>query len=266
MLKADNLGHHYRGGPWLFRGVELEARPGEVLTVLGPNARGKTTLLTCLAGVRTPVEGTVHSDGPIGYVPQSHAANHQFTVHDMVLMGRARTMRVFASPSAADSEAAWEALERVGIAHLGGATYAELSGGQRQLTLIARALVATPSTLILDEPTSALDLRNQRRVLTIIRTLAAEGLAIIMTTHDPAHAFLTSRTTLVMDADDLSIGETARQLTETRLSTLYRTPIRVRDVPVDRGSQCVVVPDFSANDDAASSASTPPSQRKDHDG
>ncbi|MDK8783008.1 ABC transporter ATP-binding protein, partial [Actinotignum timonense] len=88
----------------------------------------------------------------------------------------------------------------------------------------------------------------------------------IMTTHDPAHAFLTSRTTLVMDADDLSIGETARQLTETRLSTLYRTPIRVRDVPVDRGSQCVVVPDFSANDDAASSASTPPSQRKDHDG
>lgn len=247
MLRVEKLGHHYRGGPWLFRNVDFAISPGEVVAVLGPNARGKTTMLTCMAGVRTPVEGQIITDGVIGYVPQSHSQNHQFTVYDMVLMGRARKVGIFSAPNEQDGDLTWEALERVGIDNLANRNYGELSGGQRQLTLIARSLVAQPSTLILDEPTSALDLRNQRQVLHIIEGLAAEGMAIVYTTHDPTHAFYTSTTTIVMEKDEVTVGSTAAQLTAERLNGLYRTPIVVRDVNFSKGTKQVVLSDLTAD-------------------
>ncbi|WP_257159637.1 ABC transporter ATP-binding protein [Corynebacterium cystitidis] len=244
MLKVKGLGHAYTDDDYLFRDVNFTLEEGECLAVLGPNARGKTTMLTCISGVRTPREGEVSSDGPIGFVPQSHAAAHQFTVHEMVLMGRARNLRPWSTPSKADVNAAWDALERVGIENFGARTYANLSGGQRQLVLIARALVAEPTTLILDEPTSALDLNNQRRVLSIIQDLCAEGMSCLYTTHDPTHAFVTSRNTMVMDAEIL-LGETASVLLDDTLSELYKTPVQVKEVEFSNGTQAVVLPDFS---------------------
>lgn len=245
MLEVHNIGFHYPRGPWLFRGVSFSVDTGEVVSVLGPNARGKTTLLTCLAHIKTPQEGSVSSEGVVGYVPQSHDQTHYYTVFDMVLMGRARRVKAFATPNVEDKKASMSALERVGIAHLADRIYCELSGGQRQLVLIARALVSNPSVLILDEPTSVLDLRNQRNILAIITSLAREGLSIVYTTHDPTHAFVTSQKTIVMAEEGLTIGETHQELTSARLSELYRTPILVRELPINEKRQTVVCTDFT---------------------
>ncbi len=244
MLRATGIGHRYGRGDWLFRGLDLTVSPGTVVAVLGPNARGKTTLLTCLAGIRRPTEGTVVHTG-IGYVPQAHDADHHYTAHEMVVMGRARQIRSWSTPSATDLTAADEALATVGMTHRAHTSYASLSGGQRQLVLMARALVTEPETIILDEPTSALDLRNQRIVLSVVADLAASGMGVLMTTHDPTHALHVAHQVLVMDAQ-IQAGPSAALLTESTLSTLYRTPVRTATVQFAHGDRTVVVPDLLA--------------------
>lgn len=237
------MGHHHPGGDWLFRGLDLRIDPGEIMAVLGPNARGKTTLLTCLAGVRDPREGRVTHTGAIGYVPQASASDHAFSAHEMVVMGRARRMRAWSTPSRRDSQAASHALAQVGLADRADAPFSSLSGGQRQLVLMARALVCEPSIIILDEPTSALDLRNQRRVLSVIAKLAGEGMGVLLTTHDPTHALHVAGRTMVMD-EEIRIGASEDLLTAETLSMLYRTPVRTADVAFATGTRTVVVPDL----------------------
>lgn len=244
MLKVDGLGHKYNKGDWLFRGVNFQVAEGETLAVLGPNARGKTTMLTCLAGLRTPAEGTVLANGGIGYVPQNQASTIQFTVFDMVLMGRARSMKAWSTPQSEDEDAAWQALERVKMTDLAQRPFTALSGGQRQLVLIARALVCDPSIVILDEPTSALDVKNQRLTLSILASLADDGMAIIFTTHDPTHALEVADHTMLMDRE-ISVGATSQQLTETTLSELYDTPIKTPQVNFDTSNRRIVVPDLA---------------------
>lgn len=244
MLDATNLGHRYRdSNPWLFRGLNLAVTPGELVSVLGPNARGKTTLLTCLAGIRTPREGRIAVNGNLGFVPQSHAADHPFTVFDMVLMGRATRVRAWSVPNAVDQDAAWSALERVGMADKGAEQFINLSGGQRQLVLMARALVCEPTVFILDEPTSALDLRNQGKVLTVLRSLADSGMGIIFTTHDPTHALHVSTKTLLMD-EDVVFGPTEQLLTDETLTRMYRVPVLTAPVGFASGTRPVVAPDL----------------------
>jgi iron complex transport system ATP-binding protein len=245
MLEVTGLGHRYSGTEWLFRNLDLRVDPGRVVTVLGPNARGKTTLLTCLAGLRRAREGQIRHEGGIGYVPQSHADGHQYPVREMVVMGRIRRIRAWASPSAEDYDAAMAALDRVGMTDRAEHPYLSLSGGQRQLVLTARALVHEPRTLILDEPTSALDLRNQRRVLSVIADLAEQGMGIVLTTHDPTHALHVSSHTLLMD-EQLRFGPTTELLTGELLSALYRTPVHTTEVAFDSGRRTVVVPDLLA--------------------
>lgn len=244
MLNATGIGHRYHEkSAWLFRNLDVTIAPGEVVSVLGPNARGKTTLLTCLAGVRTPREGQVELRGSLGFVPQSHATDHPFTVLNMVLMGRAARVRAWSVPNADDEAAAWAALERVGMAEQGAKHYADLSGGQRQLVLMARALVCEPSVLILDEPTSALDLRNQRQVLMVLRSLAETGMGIMFTTHDPTHALHVSSYTLRMDAE-VVFGRTDELLTDVSLSQMYRVPVHTTPVGFRSGTRPVVAPDL----------------------
>lgn len=244
MLNADNLGHYYSRREWLFRHVNFSLDSGEILAILGPNARGKTTFLTCLSGVRTPAEGSVTTEGGVGYVPQNHATAFQFSVFDIVLMGRTRAMKLWSTPRQEDYEASWHALNRVGLSDHAGDLYTDLSGGQRQLVLIARALVCDPAILILDEPTSALDLKNQRLTLSILHELAAEGIAVVFSTHDPTHALQIADSTLLMDTE-LSLGPTSQQLTESTLSQLYQTPIKTADVAFESGVRTVVVPDLA---------------------
>lgn len=247
MLDARQIGFRYPGGDWLFRHLDVAVDAGEAVAVLGPNARGKTTLLTCLAGVRAPREGQVRATGGVGYVPQTHAADHAFTVHEMVQMGRVARVRAWSSPSCADREAAWQALDRVGMADRGQRPFAALSGGQRQLVLMARALVRDPATLVLDEPTSALDLRNQRRVLSVVRDLIADGMAVLFTTHDPTHALHVSGRTLLMD-QEITFGASPRLLTADTLTRLYRTPVHTVRVDFPSGTRTVVTPDLLAKE------------------
>ncbi|MGI5219492.1 ABC transporter ATP-binding protein [Nocardia sp. CA-290969] len=246
MLEARALSFRYAANrPWIFRNVSVRAEYGEVLAVLGPNARGKTTMLKCLAGLLRPVAGTVAAKGRVGYVPQSHSVVFAFSVLDIVLMGRARTVKIYSSPTAADRAAAREALRRVGADHLADREYTGLSGGERQLVLIARALVSECDIIVLDEPASALDLRNQAQVLAVLRTLADDGMSVVMTTHHPDHALhVAERSMLMVDAHDRRIGPTRELLTGTLLSEMYGVPIVTSDVETPSATRRLAVPDF----------------------
>ncbi|MBC9943137.1 ABC transporter ATP-binding protein [Leucobacter sp. cx-328] len=246
MIRATGLGHRYgRSADWTFRDVDVTIPAGEVLAVLGPNARGKTTLVSTLAGLRVPASGEVEREGHVGFVPQSHASAFAFPVREVVLMGRARHVRAMSTPGKHDREIADAALERIGISHLADRSYPRLSGGERQLVLIARALASECSSMVLDEPASALDLRNQARVLRVLRSLADEGMAIVMTTHHPDHAFhIAERSLLIVGPDDVRVGATGELLTEELLSELYGLGMQTADVTTPSALRRLIVPDF----------------------
>ncbi|MDO4887326.1 MAG: ABC transporter ATP-binding protein [Actinomycetaceae bacterium] len=243
MLEAIDVGHRYPRGRWLFRNVNLTVEPGSCLAILGPNARGKTTLLTCLANIRKPAAGRVESVGGIGYVPQNTANPFRFTTFDIVLMGTSRNRSMWSTPSTEDEEKAAEALRRVGMGGASGQIFASLSGGQRQLALIARALASDPTTLILDEPTAALDMRNQARTLSIMKQICEEGIGVVFTTHDPTHALQIADHAMLMDTDITCEGADS-QLTEDSLSQLYQIPVKTPGIEFDSGHRKVVVPDL----------------------
>ncbi|MGQ9495868.1 MAG: ABC transporter ATP-binding protein [Thermoanaerobaculaceae bacterium] len=181
--------------------INLALEAGNILCLLGPNGAGKTTLLRTLLGILPPLAGTVRVAGrplaawsrpalakQLAYVPHSHAGLFAFTVEEVVLMGRTAHIGRFATPSAHDRDIARDCLARLGIGHLANRAYTEISSGERQLALIARALAQEAFILILDEPTASLDFGNQLRVLREIQALKGRGLSILMSTHQPEHA------------------------------------------------------------------------------
>jgi iron complex transport system ATP-binding protein len=183
------------------RELDVALGTGEVLALLGPNGGGKTTLLKTLLGLIAPRDGEVRLGDRtltsyalrerarlIAYVPQVHVATFAFPVEAVVLMGRTAHGSLLGRPSVADRAAVTRSLERFGIAGLAARPYTMISGGERQLVLLARALAQEPQFIVLDEPTSSLDFGNQGKVLREIRALAAAGLGVLFTTHDPNHA------------------------------------------------------------------------------
>ena len=227
-LAFENLGFAYRPGAWVLRGCTAAVRPGSALAVLGPNGRGKSTLLKLLLGVLRPQEGSIAVQGRAAFVPQLFDVAFGYSVLDMVLMGRARHVGLFSQPSARDEEAALAALGRFGIADLAGRAFHDLSGGQRQMVVLARALVAEAQVLLLDEPTSALDLRNQALVLRWMARLAREdGLAVVFTTHHPHHALAVADEALLMlGPERFAHGPADAVLTEASLQALYGVAMR----------------------------------------
>jgi iron complex transport system ATP-binding protein len=164
----------------------------------------------------------------IAYVPQAHAAHFPYAVLDMVLMGRTAHLGPFARPGARDRAAAFAALETLGIAALAAADYTRISGGQRQLALIARALAQAAPLIVMDEPTASLDFGNQALVLREVRALAAEGYGIVLSTHDPDHAFAcASEVALLHDGRLAARGRPQAVLTATRLEQVYGVPVIV---------------------------------------
>jgi len=251
-LAAEQLGFGYRGRR-VGSGVSLDIRNGEVLCLLGPNGGGKTTLMKTLLGLLPPIAGRVRLDGRdiaemsrrelariIGYVPQAHLAFFPFTVSDVVLMGRNAHIGLFAAPSRADRVVAERALATLGVAHLGERVYTEISGGERQLVLIARALAQEPRILIMDEPTASLDFGNQLRVLQQIAALARSGIAVVFSTHDPDHVFLCGdRVALLHDGGMEAVGAPEAVVTAEALKRLYGVEVQVVELPDHETRTCV---------------------------
>ncbi len=164
----------------------------------------------------------------LGYVPQAHAGAFAFTVADVVLMGRTAHQGLFASPSAADRRIAAGQLERLGIGHLAERPYTMISGGERQLALIARALAQEPRCVILDEPTASLDFGNQGRVMRQIRMMTEQGLGVLFTTHDPNQAMRhADRVALLADGRLAAEGRPEDVLSEAAVAALYRAEVEM---------------------------------------
>jgi iron complex transport system ATP-binding protein len=223
------------------RGLDVALATGEVLALLGPNGGGKTTLLKTLLGLLKPQVGEVRLAGRplrsyssrerarlLAYVPQSHFTTFAFTVEAVVLMGRTAHGNLFSGPSAADRAVAARALERFGIAHLSERPYTMISGGERQLALLARALAQEPQFIVLDEPTASLDFGNQGRVMQEIQTLKAAGHGVLFTTHDPNHAMRAAdRVYLLRQGARIAEGATGTILGRAQLEALYGAPVEL---------------------------------------
>ena len=186
--------------------VGLQLRKGAIVTLLGPNGCGKTTLLKIINGLLRPDSGKVYVDGNdvsrmgqtdmarlIGHVPQTQRSSFPFTALDIVLTGRMPHISALSQPGPRDLEKARQAMDMVGASHLSSRPYTQISGGERQLVMIARALAQEPSFLLLDEPTSYLDFKNQYQVLKMVSQIARDQkVTVVMTLHDPNHALMFS--------------------------------------------------------------------------
>jgi iron complex transport system ATP-binding protein len=243
LIMLRGAGFRYGDRP-VFSAIDLDVHSGEVLTVLGPNGCGKSTLLHCIGGSLALTAGSVHLAGQdlmqlgptdrarqVGFLFQDHVPSFPFSVLDVAVMGRTPYLGIFGAPSRQDMVLAEAALEQLGIGHLSDRPYTELSGGERQLALLARTLVQQPKVILLDEPTAHLDMKNQVRCLQIIRALAAQGIAMIMSSHDPNHAFAFSgRVALMQPGKTPLVGTADSVLTEVALSASYGTDIAVFEV------------------------------------
>jgi len=249
-LEAQHLDFGY-GARRVGHDVSLSVEAGEVLCLLGPNGSGKTTLFKTLLGLLPAQGGAVRVDEMdlrararneiarrVSYVPQAHAAFFPFTVEEVVLMGRTAHLGLFSSPSRRDREAARGAMARMQIEHLAASVYTRISGGERQLTLIARALAQEARVAVMDEPTANLDFGNQVRVLQHIQGLARSGIGVLLSTHDPDHAFICAdRVAMLHDGRLARLGEPGATITPESLREIYGVEVAVVRVPLGNGKE-----------------------------
>jgi len=236
-LEIKNLSFRHRSTQReVLKEISFYADSGKVTAVLGPNGSGKSTLFKCITGIWKPLQGEVRLGETeilslstkekakiFAFVPQSHEAPFPYTVLDLVLMGRCPYVNLFSSPSAKDHEIAEKALSTLGILHLSQRPYTKISGGERQLALIARALAQESQVMIMDEPTSHLDFKNQLLVLSTIRSIAqALNKIILITLHDPNCASMVSdQLILLKDGKLLGFGPQEELIKPATLELLY---------------------------------------------
>ena len=251
-MNVENLSFAY-GEREVLRDISFSVEYGEFLSVLGPNGVGKSTLFRCMLGLLTPSSGAAVVDGlrvadlsarklaeKIAYIPQSHNPVFNFSVYDMVLMGTTAQTGSFASPGKRQRSLANKALQRLGIAHLADRGYSSLSGGERQLVLIARAIAQEAKVLVMDEPSSALDFGNRMRVMRTVQGLTQDGYAVIQSTHDPEQAYLYSDKILALHGGRVAaFGTPQETITSGLISALYGEEVEVCSMRGDQIRVCI---------------------------
>ncbi|MEG0157165.1 MAG: ABC transporter ATP-binding protein [Anaerovoracaceae bacterium] len=255
IYEIKNLSFRYPGNQKnTLSKASFQLQKGEILTILGPNGAGKTTLMNCMAKLLTPTEGEILVEGKplknieirelaglVSYVPQIHTPTFNYTVLDFVLMGRAPKVGMFGRPGKEDEKLCMELLETVGISSLANRSYMELSGGERQQVLIARAMVQEPHVILFDEPTAHLDFGNQHRVLRMIRQLSEKGYGIVMTTHNPDHGLLLGGKVAIVGRDGTILSGAAEEIiTEANLKEIYQIDLKLLWVDQMGRKTCVV--------------------------
>lgn len=237
MLKVQNLSLSHKGSEsYVLSELSFDAERASITTILGPNGSGKTSILKCISGVWSHFVGEISFDSIridrlspreraklISLVPQEHDPPFPYSVYEVVLMGRAAYVGLFSSPGRRDHEVTRESLKTVGILELMERRYTEISGGERQLTLIARALAQEAPIMLLDEPTAHLDFRNQINVLRRIKEVARKKkLVILMTLHDPNLASIFSDKVIILNSGKkVKEGRPEDVITEETIERIY---------------------------------------------
>lgn len=234
------------GGRDVLKDISFSVRKGRTLAILGPNGRGKTTALRALLGQQRLSAGSATAPEIVGYVPQSINLAHPYRAIDVVVMGSAAHRGWLSQPSRDDRATAIAAMRRTGVSHLTASPFDRLSGGEKQMVLLSRALATGSRALVLDEPTAALDLRNQVNLLALLAELRREeSHAIVFTTHDPNHALSIADEAVLMMPDGATLsGPVETIVTPETLGKLYNVPMRIGTLAGDDRSRPVIVPEF----------------------
>lgn len=251
-MRIENL-HFSYGNHEVLKGVSFGVEDRGFVSLLGPNGAGKSTLFRCMLGLLEPSAGSVHICGRdirnmppaelsyrVAYIPQSHTPVFNFSVFDMVLMGTTAQMPRFASPGKKQKALAEAALERMGISHLRNRGCSNISGGERQLALIARAIAQQAKILVMDEPSASLDYGNKLRVMETVKSLTQDDYTIIQSTHDPDQAYLYSDQILALyDGKILACGTPRDTVSSELISALYGVDVEVCRMHRDNIRICI---------------------------
>lgn len=255
IMELKNISFAYPGASNIFSNISFSVEKGQIISILGPNGVGKTTLLNCMGNLAAPTSGEILIEGKsmrgmsarevgmnIGFVPQFIIPSFAYEVLDYVVTGCAPRMGTFEKPKKEHYETARECLDQMEISHLSQKYYTHISGGERQQVSISRALAQRPKLILMDEPTAHLDYGNQIKVLRIIKKIASEGYAVVITTHNPDHALLLGGEVAAINTDgELTFGSCSDVINEKFLSSLYGIDLHLRHIN-DIGRDVCIAP------------------------
>lgn len=239
MIEINHLCFSY-GSHMVLQDVSCVVKPGRMTFLIGQNGAGKSTLFRCILGQlhaqkgevllnqRASTQYTIREMARyVAYVPQASNPVFSYPVKQVVLMGRSAYTSLFSSPSKSDEAIAQQVLERLGIAHLAEQGFSNISGGEQQLVLIARALAQQGQVLLMDEPTASLDYGNQVKVLMQVKKLCREGMSVLISSHNPQHALWFADEIIALDQGRIAAaGDTRAVMTPELMRRLYQVEVR----------------------------------------
>lgn len=268
-FEVSHLSCGYKAGRPLIKDVTFSLGSRDICCILGRNGVGKSTMFKTLLGLLPPLGGSILLDGEditgwsaeklashVAYVAQSHTPPFPYLVEEMIMLGRMSHIGIFGKPGPKDQKIVDEIIHDLGIDYLKGRAYTEISGGERQMVMIGRALAQEPKILVLDEPTANLDYGNKVIVLDTIKMLSERGICTIFTTHDPEQTLLLeAETVIIIPHEPVVFGPSRAVVTEKNLKRAYNATIRVVEISDDEGRPVrVCLPMLHSRKDVASHA------------